>query len=185
VRDARFRQGLGERAAHAHDVAVPLRERRQRRRDALFERLQVRPERLVRAAEVTVDVRLGRRQQFWRQALRFCHRYVGRFGCTQRSSTTLERFIDPPQLAEHERQRNQDQTARNRDRARDYQRIAQAERIDRNTESDRHQTGGGRQQANSHQNDSHRVSVPLPVHGRQPHSLTNCGGLPAHPQAPR
>ena len=45
------------------------------------------------------------------------------------------------------------------------QRVAQAERIDRNTKSDRHQAGGGDQQANSQQNESHRVSVPYQYAG--------------------
>ena len=82
------------------------------------------------------------------------------------------------------RHSDQDQAACGRNRARNDKRVTQAESVDRNTESDRQQPGRGHQQANSHQDESHRVYVPLPVRERRPHSLTNCGGLPDHPQAP-
>jgi hypothetical protein len=71
-----------------------------------------------------------------------------------------ERLGDLPELADGSRDSDQDEPTRNRDRARNDQRIAQAEGIDRNTESDRDEAGGGGQKAYDQQNDCHRISVP-------------------------
>ena len=90
---------------------------------------------------------------------------MGRFGRFDRDGAprqrlALERLGDPPQLTKDKRKSDQDQAARDRDRARDNERIAEAEGIDWNTKSDRYQAYGGRDEANGQQNESHRVSVP-------------------------
>jgi hypothetical protein len=102
-------------------------------------------------------------------------RHFSRVDCAGGANQRLafERLHDALQLTEDESEPDQDQATGDRDRAGDNERVAQAERIDRNTKSDRHQAGGSGQQADSQQNESHRVSVPYKYAGNSHISYQN------------
>ena len=96
-----------------------------------------------------------------------------------RQRPAVERHGNPVELPDRGGEPDQDETADDRDRAGDDQRVAEAERIDRNAKSDGHKAGGSDQQADCEQNQIHNY-VPYPTTTRAAATKAHhkCGGLP-------